>query len=87
MVKFCRVRDADNLNTTIQFVRNSDQSTVCSCEQRGDHCSCDNTGYTDYLCYCRGGTKKTNSETKLYALVKRKADDEDVGDWLCAPGK
>ena len=79
----CQVRDAENLNTTIQFVRNSDQSTVCSCEQRGDLCSCDNTGYTDYICVCSTNTYKTNSKYKNYIIIKLDTGDQDVGVWLC----
>ena len=79
----CRVTDADNLNTTIQFVRNSDQETVCSCEQRGDICSCDNTGYTDYRCWCSANTNKTDSRYKDYSITKLDTNDQDAGVWLC----
>ena len=83
MYMTCRVNDADNLNTTIKFVRNSDQSTVCSCEQRGDLCSCDNTRYKDYTCRCSANTDTTNSIFKDYTITKRNTSDQDVGVWLC----
>ena len=83
MYMTCRVRDADNVNTTIKFVRNSDQATVCSCEQRGDLCSCDNTGYADYICRCSANTDKTNSRFKDYSIIKHNTTDKDVGVWLC----
>ena len=83
MALACMVTHAENLNTTIQFVRNSDQATVCSCEQIGDLCSCDNTGYTDYQYVCAVGTNITNSENKVYVIVKRKTDDLDEGAWRC----
>ena len=79
----CRVREAENLNTTITFVRNSDQATVCSCEQRGGICSCDNTGYSDHICVCSANTHKTNSRYKDYTITKRNTNDQDVGVWLC----
>ena len=83
MYMTCRVKEPDNLKTTIQFVRNSDQATVCSCEQRGDRCSCDNTRYSDYRCRCSANTKKTNSTHKDYTIIKQNTNDQDVGVWLC----
>ena len=83
MFMTCRVTDADNLNTTIKFVRNSDQSTVCSCEQIGDLCSCDNTGNKDCKCVCSANTHKTNSSLKDYTITKYNTNDQDVGVWLC----
>ena len=83
MYLVCNVTDAENLDTTITFVRNSDQSTVCSCEQRGDHCICDTTGYIDYKCGCGTNTNVTKSEYKVYAMQKINADDQDTGDWRC----
>ena len=83
MYMTCRVTDAENLNTTIKFVRNSDQSTVCSCEQIGDHCSCDNTGNTDYTCTCDANKNKANISYNDYSMTKYHVDDQDVGVWLC----
>ena len=80
----CAVSEAQNLNTIMQFVRNSSRlSTVCSCVQRYDHCNCDTTGYSDYRCRCGPNTNITNSETKLYAITKNSTDDEDMGVWRC----
>ena len=83
MYMTCRVTDADNLNTTIQFVRNSDQATVCSCEQRGDLCSCDTTGYRDYMCTCADGTNRVKSRYKDYTITKHNTNNQDTGVWLC----
>ena len=84
MILLCVVIEAENLNTVIQFVRNSSRlSSVCSCEQRDDHCSCDTTGYTDYRCRCGPNTNITNSETKYYAITKNSTEYEDMGVWRC----
>ena len=84
MTLLCGVSQAENLNTVIQFVRNSSRlSSVCSCEQSDDHCSCDTTGYIDYICRCGPNTNITNSENKFYAIRQNSTDDEDMGVWRC----
>ncbi|XP_041373878.1 uncharacterized protein LOC121386904 [Gigantopelta aegis] len=85
MLVLCRVYTGEHLNATIQFIRNSDigNITMCSCQQTGANCMCDNSRQRDYLCACSANTNKAASIFKDYTITKYNTSDQDTGFWFC----
>ncbi|XP_041373768.1 uncharacterized protein LOC121386820 isoform X2 [Gigantopelta aegis] len=81
----CRVKQAEDLHATITFVRNSDSGniTMCSCQQTGANCMCDNSRHRGYRCTCMAKTNTAASVYKDYGITKYHTNDEDTEFWFC----